>query len=105
MQCTHAAPSLVEGCDSSAVGGASGTQRGASLVNLNGCDPSVVADAGDDRLATLGGTRSLKQIHVGIVHNLQQEQLVARVIADWIISLLRTEAVAVGQLSSNLPRC
>src|SRR6516164_6228063 len=26
-------------------------------------------------------------------------------ISDWIISLLRTLAVAVGQLSSNLPRC
>jgi hypothetical protein len=55
----------------------------ASSARVDGEDAPVVAHAVDDRLASLGGTRSLKlKIHVGIVHKTQQEQLVADVIAE-----------------------
>jgi len=51
-------------------------------VRLYGLYPRVVADAVDYCLATLIRTRSLKlKIHMGVVHDTHQEQLVSGVIA------------------------
>jgi hypothetical protein len=55
----------------------------ASSARVNGLNAPVVSHAVDDRLASLGGTRSLKlKIYVGIVHKAQQKQLVSDVIPE-----------------------
>jgi hypothetical protein len=54
-----------------------------SSARVDGKNAPVVAHAVDDSLASLGGTGSLKlKIHVRIVDNTHQEQLVPDVIAE-----------------------
>jgi len=55
----------------------------ASSARVDGLNAPVIAHAVDDRLASFGGTGSLKlEVHVGIVHNTQQEQLVSDVVSE-----------------------